>query len=56
MSTCYPPGFEYVSMVSTDIGAWNQGTVGQEFYVYASFDQESGSNKMGLYQIMVHIN
>ncbi len=49
----HTPGFEYVTMTSTDPGAWSYGTVGSTFYVYAPFDMGSGDSKMSVYRTKV---
>lgn len=49
----HTPGFEYISVTSTDPGAWSYGFVGGTFYVYACFDQGSGLSKMTVYRTLV---
>lgn len=49
----HTPGFEYVTITSTDPGAWSYGTVASTFYVYAPFDMGSGDSKMGVYRTKV---
>lgn len=54
-SSLYFPGFEYVSVVSTDPGAWGNGVVGDSFHVYAVFNDGAVDEKIRVYRMSVNL-